>query len=470
MRWATLAVFVLACAWMPPSVYAQTAPEKPNILFIMTDDENVGMRSKMPKLTKNVIGRGVSFENAFATTPQCCPSRASFLTGKYAHNHTVYDNDETVGGFAKMRSSGADEDTVATRLDAVGYQTILIGKYLNWYEGKYIPPGWDEWNGQMGRNNDHRYNRNGEVKYYDPERYHDTDLFKNWATGYVRREADKARPFFMYLAVNSPHGPAVAAERHEDRFTNARLPRPPSFDEADVSDKPGRVRNLSRLSDKKIQEMTKLYRDRLRAQLSVDDLVGRLVEELRRTGELDNTYIVYTSDHGFHMGQHRLRAGKTKPYEEDIRVPMYVRGPGVPAGETLPHMVLNTDLAPTLAALARAAAPEGADGTSFASLLGGSPPPEESWRERFLAEFYKHNAPPGSGLEFKAVRTDERTYVKYDGGDRELYDLEADPYQLESLHADPAHVDERAALEAQLQELKGCAGDACRTAEGFSVP
>lgn len=457
----TLAVSLLLAVSPAASVVREDPlSQRPNILFVLTDDLDTESVGHMPKLEKLVASRGTTFDDAFVTTPQCCPSRASILTGKYAHNHGVISNEPPEGGAPKFLSSDGHASTVATWLDGQGYETVLIGKYLNYYDGTYVPPGWDEWRGQMGRNNDHEYNINGTVIYRDPEKHHDTDLFSNWAAAYIRQSAWQERPFFMYLSVNAPHAPDDGAPRHEDEFSEAKLPRPPSFDEEDLEDKPGWVRRLPPLDDRDIRDLTRHHRDRLRSLLSVDQMVGRLIVELKRAGELDNTYIVFTSDNGFHLGQHRPGYGKATAYEEDIRVPLYVRGPGVPEDRTLGHKVLNLDFAPTFAELGGVAVPAGTDGRSFVPLLGETPPPAEAWRESFLVEF-SQNRP------YSALRTGRYTYVEYDNGARELYDLEADPYQLNSLHASPDHRPLIEGFHDRLERLKACSGrDSCEAAEG----
>lgn len=432
---------------------------KPNILFVLADDLDAESPSRMPKLQDSLVKQGTTFSQAFATTPQCCPARASFLTGKYAHNHTVFTNDVVEGGASKFRSSGEDGSTMATWLDEEGYETILIGKYLNWYDGTYIPPGWDRWRGQTGLNNDHRYNIDGSLEYFDPDEYHDTDLFSDWAAQYIRQGAGKERPFFLYLSVNAPHGPAIPAGRHEDEFSGEKVPRTPSFNEKALGDKPRWMRKNTRLTAGQVTDMNKLYRNRLRSMLSVDDMIGRLVRELRKTGELDNTYIVFTSDHGFHLGQHGLKPGKGRPYEEDIRVPLYVRGPEVPEGRTLQHKVLNTDIAPTFAELGGSGEHADVDGRSLVPLLRDQPPPADSWRESFLVEFYSYD-------RFSMVRTGTHAYVEYEAGERELYDLQADPYQLRSLHDSSQHQRLIEDLHVRLEALEDCSGqESCEKAE-----
>lgn len=457
-----LMVMLTASAVQNASSPAREAPpsDGPNILFILTDDLDSRSPGRMPKLERWLAEQGTTFEEAFATTTACCPSRASILTGKYAHNHTVYTNvaSDGTGGAPKFRSSGEERSTVATSLNDRGYETILIGKYLNHYDGTYVPPGWDEWRGQLDPKKDHRYNINGTVRYFDPDEYHDTDLFGDWAANYIREGAGKESPFFMYLSLNAPHGPDDGAPRDEDAYEGASLPRSPGFDEGDLGDKPEWVREQPRLGDADVEELAGRHRDRLRSLLSVDDMVARLLTELRATGELQNTYVVFTSDHGYHLGEHGLDHGKGTAYEEDIRVPLYVRGPGVPADRTLGHKVLNLDFAPTFAELGGAPVPDGADGRSFVPLLDDAPPPADEWRESFLVEYYQNHP-------YSALRTGRHTYVEYETGERELYDLETDPHQLESLHASPERQALMSELHARLEALKGCAGESCRVAE-----
>lgn len=450
---------------------AAEASDKPNILFILTDDLDVAttnrLMGRMPYLRDQVRAQGTAFNRAYVTIPTCCPSRASMLTGQYAHNHTVYTNYPSEhGGAPTFRSTGGDQSTIATWLDEQGYQTILIGKYLNYYDGSYIPPGWDQWIGQIGSpNNDYKYNINGTTWNLDPTKYHDTDVFRNWAANYIRAGAGKNEPFFMYLSVNAPHVPDNGAPRHAKLFRRARIPQPPNFNEANVSDKPPWIRNRPRLNDREIRIITKKYRDRLRSMISVDQMIGRLIGELRASGELNNTYIVFSSDHGFHLGQHRLRNGKGTAYEEDIRVPLYVRGPGVPAGRTLGHKVLGIDFAPTFAELGGAQAPAAdTDGRSLVPLLGGTPPPSDAWRESFMVELFDADA--DWIHPFSTLRTDRYSYIEYNNGERELYDMYADPYQLNSLHRSPGHQALIAEFHTRLEALKSCSGQvSCKAAE-----
>lgn len=444
--------------------------EKPNVILIVADDLRADDLEYMPETKALIGGEGVTFENAFVTDPLCCPSRATMLRGQYTHNHGVEGNVPPQGGFQRFRDLGREESTVATWLDAEGYSTAYFGKYMNSYRGTHVPPGWDEWYAVSGNYESNRYNDNGRIERHDPEQVHETDLLSDKANEHLRRTMEEdGSPFFAYLSPRAPHAPANPAARHEDAFSGVSLPRPPSFDEEDVSDKPAWLQERPRLEAGEVEEMEELYRQRLRSLLSVDEMVGRLVETLREGGELEDTYIAFTSDNGHHLGEHRLPAGKWTAYEEDIRVPLVMRGPGVPEGEAREHLVLNTDLAPTFAELAGASAQTPVDGRSLSPLLGDAPPPASGWRSAFMVEAgpFFEGAGAGEPLDrprLEAVRTQDRLYVEYATGDRELYDLREDPYQLESQHeeADPGLLRR---MEERLDALRGCAGEDCRSAE-----
>ena len=479
----------------------------PNVVFILADDLDTRSVSRMPNLRSLLIEEGTTFENAFATNPLCCPSRATILRGQYTHNHEILSNEPPLGGSEKFHDLGHEDSTMATWLNEEGYQTVFIGKYLNGYgfgefETEYVPPGWDEWHGIAGNYLSNRVNENGKIKNYDPASHYATDVLSGKAAGYVSRAVGEdapllstGEPFFMWLGTKAPHEPAVPAPRHEGAFANTPLPRLPSFNEKDISDKPGWLRDNPPLDAEQISRMQGLYRNRLESMLAVDEMIGRLVGELREAGELDDTYIVFTSDNGFHMGEHRLGAGKWTPYEEDIRVPLVVRGPGVPAGRKLDHIVLNNDLAPTFADLAEAEAPPFVDGRSLAPLLTKNPPPPQDWRQAFMVEgafettgdlespqsLLTGDPPPenwrwqillaGVGASrywgrpaFEALRTGDHLYVEYETGGRELYDLRQDPHQLNNTYpnADPRLLQ---SLEERLDALRDCYGSFCRTAE-----
>jgi N-acetylglucosamine-6-sulfatase len=368
------------------------------------------------------------------------------------------------GGADKFRSTMKDQSTVATWLNGAGYQTKFIGKYLNGYNQMYIPPGWDEWFGWLGEYDNKKVNDDGQVFQVQG---HDTDVFANQAVDFINRaSANPAEPFFLNVWTRAPHQPAIPAPRYADRFESTALPRPPSFDEADVSDKPRFIRDLPRLSDRKISNMRELHQDRLASMLSVEDLLRDVIAALKAKGELDNTYIFFASDNGFHLGQHRMTQGKRTAYEEDIKVPLMVRGPGVPAGRALKHQVLNNDLAPTFARLAGVTPPPFVDGKSMVPLLDSSPPTANNWHTGILTENWRTEAVGGisDAPTYKALRTKNFSWVRYVNGERELYDLRNDPHQLNS--RDPSK--NRSLVRRynnRLEKLATCDGAECRAAE-----
>ncbi len=488
-------------------------PKPANVILVLTDDLavndlNPGALQHMPNLKSLLMDRGTTFDNAFVTNSLCCPSRASILRGQYTHNHQILSNDPPRGGFQKFRFLGHEDSTMATWVKEQGYRTAFFGKYLNGYKETHTPPGWDEWYALTGNYLSHTFNENGHLVNYDPESYYDTDVISDKASDYITRTAGADppfftadRPFLMWIGTKAPHQPAIPAPRDEKAYPAVSLPHPPSFDERDVSDKPGWVSDNPPLSLEQKVYMEELHRKRLQSMLAVDDMIGDLVKALHDSGELDNTYIVFTSDNGFHMGQHRLGAGKWTPYEEDIRVPLIVRGPGVPEGETLHHMVLNNDLAPTFADLAGAETPSFVDGRSLKPLLTDDPTPLKDWRQRFVIESVAERSgvphPPfitesevtplltGDPLPsnwrrtsaasaqlseewgrpwLKALRTNNYLYVDYKTGEHELYDLRKDPYEVNNIYATaPPELTQR--LEAQLDALRQCSAAECRAAE-----
>ena len=476
--------------------------DRPNILFVLTDDLDYAPTQKMPQIRSRLIEEGISLEEAFVSHPICCPSRATFLTGLYDHNHGVKGNAPPEGGFQTFVDEGHEENSIAVGLQESGYQTAFFGKYLNQYPGDdptHVPPGWDEWYGKLDEQKlyDYRINENGEeVSYGSETEDFFTDVLSGQATDFVSRAAQEDQPFFAYVAPTAPHGPATPAERHKGAFAEEEAPRPPSFDEEDVSDKPSPINDAERISEEEVSNIDDYYRQRLESMLAVDEMVASLAEELEAAGELDNTFIFFTSDNGWFHGEHRIQSTKNRPYEESARVPLFVRGPGVTAGTITEKLALNTDLAPTFTDLAGASF--AADGRSLAPLLRGEEP--VSWRSSVLLEKLPQEgggeegngkgkgkakskgkakgkgkegetgaggvpkSGPGQSPNFQAVRTGTHKYVEYDNGDMELYDLEADPYELESLHesADPSLLED---LKAKLDALKSCSGEGCREAE-----
>jgi arylsulfatase A-like enzyme len=504
---------------------------RPNILFVLTDDMTRADLHAMPGVQRIVGRRGMTFTRAMVSVSLCCPSRTTILRGQYAHNTGVETNGGTNGGFEAAFRFGVERSTVATWLHRAGYRTGLIGKYLNGFPNtapeSYRPPGWDEWVTPVAGNpyNEYGYRLNVNGRFVDhgfTAGDYGTNVYLRHARRFIASSARSHRPFFLDLALYAPHRPATPAPRDVRRFRNTPLPRPPSFDESDTRDKPRWLRTVPHMSAR-IQARAQALFDRRRASLlSVDRGVVSLVHELARTGQLRNTYVVFTSDNGFHSGEHRLPAGKQTAFDEDIRIPLLVRGPGVRAGSSSGALVGNVDFAPTFARLARAHTPSFVDGRSFAGLLHGHAPP--SARRAFLIEHWPEVGstprsprlplePPdndqtdtvtgrGRGVlsgtrraegsrraprrhrrartgrrhrhlgiedvqnipEYHGVRTATYTYVEYVDGDRELYDLRHDPYELTNVY-ERATRTTQIALARELAAVTDCRARLCRTGE-----
>lgn len=475
------------------------APEtaaRPNFIVILTDDQDLtlGSLDHMPR-TRNLIARkGMTFSNYFVPLSLCCPSRATILTGHYPHNHKIYTNFPPDGGFERFDELGHEEATLALALQDAGYRTALIGKYLNGYpngrDKSWVPPGWSEWASPVDGSPYAAYrftlNENGRiVKYGSTASDYMTDVLARKATAFVRRTAGGGQPFFLLLATYAPHKPSTPAKRHAGLFPDLKAPRTPSFNEADVDDKPGRIRGLPLLTADQIDTIDVLYRNQMLTLQAVDEAVAALVKALRETRALANTYIVFTSDNGFHMGQHRLVPGKYTPYETDIHVPLLIRGPGVAAGSCASALVSSVDLAPTLAGLAGARLPGDSDGRSLVPWLRGQTPQE--WRRMVLLEqFGFPSVPPRAGqtleppdpqdeaaiADYRAhmgLRTPDFKFVTYESGDQEVYDLRNDPDELVNLKSQVGE-DWLMRLSQMAKTLGKCAGASCRQLEARSVP
>jgi arylsulfatase A-like enzyme len=411
-----------------------------------------------------LVEKDTSFENAIVTDPVCCPSRATALRGQYTHNHQIKGTKPPAGGWEKFRDLGLGESTVATWLQEAGYSTAHIGKYLNGYlNTTYVPPGWDEWHASNGGGYyDFTLNENGENVFYEGRRNYQTDVLNEKAVDFINKSGGEESPFFMQFTPWAPHGPVDPAPRHEDLFTDEELPMPPSFGEADVSDKPAWVQEEPRIDEAEVAELTEWHQDRLRTLAAVDEGVRDVVNALQETGQLENTYIFFTSDNGYMMGEHRLSKTKAMAYEEAINMPLIVRGPGVPEGRTVDHLALNTDFAPTFAELGGASIPGFVDGRSLTPLLREDPPPKADWRHSVLV--YNKNNLSINLPEYWAVRMEEWSYIRYSTGEEELYNLQEDPFQLESVHET---VDRQFLrnLRRQSRQLSRCAADTCRAFE-----
>jgi arylsulfatase A-like enzyme len=456
--------------------------ERPNVILILTDDLDLelGTIEYMPHLQKLLVAQGMTVDDYFISHPSCCPSRATYLRGQYTHNHHIYRNDPPYGGFEGFYALKHESSTLATWLQAAGYRTVMLGKYFNGYpfreDREYVPVGWDEWySGVKGRpyaGYSYVMNENGSLVDYaetgQGESQYMTDVLARKAGDFIQRASRDDVPFFVYLATYAPHVPLKPAKRHENLFPDLQAPRRESFNEADVSDKPSGIVSDPLLGNEEIAAIDVEYRLRVQAMQAVDEAIAELIEVLEDTGELANTYVVFTSDNGYHMGQHRMLAGKGNPYEEDIHVPFIIRGPNVEAGTTLQGYITgNVDFAPTIAELAGVIPPEYVDGRSMVSLFGMDRPAVTAWRDGYLLEAYGYNKDdedltgPVPTVDYFGLRTTDYLYVEYTDGFVELYDLHADPYEMDNIAAD-ADKSLLAHLSKWLHDLAQCSEKQCR--------
>lgn len=503
---------------------ARLPADRPNIIVIMADDMRADDLRFAPNVRRLVGSRGLEFRNAFSPFPLCCPARASFLTGVYAHNHRVYWHHKPYG-------YGAFDDsrTIATSLSEVGYRTAFIGKYLNGYgpmrskvtgerSYRYVPNGWDDWYGAFenpGTGSFHGgtydyfdtpYNINGKATNNRRGEYQ-TDTLGMFARRIATANAKKADPFFMYLSFTAPHFGSTSepddprrgrdfTRRDGTRSTFATPSRPDwvkgRFDrsvtrapglpkgggpaEADVSDKPQKLRMLPELSAKGRRSLAEVTRQRAEAIYVMDRQIATLVRTLKKRGAWDDTVLMFTSDNGYFLGEHRQRTGKTKAHEPSLRVPFLITGPGMRSGEVRNDPISTVDVAATILDFAGAAAPYPSDGASrTATMLTG----DKGWDVPVVTEathttkgertdpgFRRGDARTSIGL-----RTAQYSFTRYDNSEGELYDLYADPAQMTNLYEEPSHADVRATLDEMWARYKDCAGATCQApmAEQLSV-
>jgi N-acetylglucosamine-6-sulfatase len=460
------------------SAHAATVPT-PNIVVIETDDQTLAEMEVLPSVKRLIGDEGVTFDNNFDSFSLCCPSRATFLTGQYSHNNNVRGNAPPGGGYQALDKS----NTLAVWLQAGGYYTVHLGKFLNGYgrtNPTEIPAGWSEWRGSVDPSTYRFYgytlNEGGILTTYcaipQPSCYQ-TDVYRDKANEIIRRRAPEG-PFFMWVAFLADHsgGPRepddpdlatpVPAQRHKDRLAGTSLPQPPSFNEADVSDKPQIIRRRPLLAPRRIAAIQEMWQQRRETLMAVDEAVASIVETLRQTGELDNTLIMFTSDNGFFHGEHRVPNGKVLWYEPSIHLPLLMRwtaNTSMPRGVHRSQLVMNVDDAETILDAADVRPGRIEDGVSLLPFWqDGS---KEIGRDLLI------DNSPGIA-HFDGIRTRSFKYAEYTNGDRELYDLRKDPHELASQHNNPAYDAIRASLAARLHNLVSCAGASCRARPAVS--
>jgi arylsulfatase A-like enzyme len=424
---------------------AHTVVDRPNVVLILTDDQRFDSLYAMPTVQRDLIARGVRFTNAIVSNSLCCPSRTAIQTGSYSHTNGVWTNVWTpwspYGAWPAFEAAGDERGTIAVALDRAGYRTGLVGKFLNDFTGPQAPLGWDWFSAFTGKGTGGAYYdysmfvKNGSGTH--TERYGSRPI--DYSTSVIDRKSlaflkstPTDQPFFLYVAPFAPHAKVVPAPRDRGTWSLHQQTLRPSFDEADVSDKPRYIRERPMLPEASARLKFELEDEALQA---VDRMVGHIVDELRDSGRLGNTMLIFMSDNGVENGEHRW-VYKLTPYEESIRVPLVVRYDpltGSNAGAVAPGLVSNVDIAPTIAdAVGIGFDGVGTvDGVSFVPMLTDA---TRSVRSSVLLEHLdypgKYHVPTYCGL-----RTAEWTYVRYTAGVEELYHLATDPYELTNVAA-----------------------------------
>ena len=460
------AAAVAGIAGSPPAHAAAT--KRPNVVFVLTDDLSWNLVRYMSHVER-MRRRGLTFTRYFVTDSLCCPSRSSIFSGRYPHDTGVFTNGGLDGGFQVFYARGEERSTFATSLQGRGYSTGMMGKYLNGYLPRtfYVPPGWSEWDGAGNAYAEFNYNlnENGRLVHYghQPADYL-TDVLADKGTAFINSAAAAHRPFVLELATFAPHAPYTPAPRDAGDFPGLRAPRGPSFNRANVN-APAWLRAKPPLTPAQVAGIDTAFRLRAQALQAVDRLIARIEATLRARGLSGRTYLVFSSDNGYHMGEHRLTPGKQTAFDSDIRVPLIVVGPGVPRRRTDRRLVENIDLRPTFSRLGGGRVPGSVDGHSLVPLLQGRR--VRSWRRGVLIE---HHGPdldaadpdrpaPGSGnpTSYEALRIQGALYVEYRDGEREYYDLRRDPYERVNAIGRLSRR-RRAELHRVLVRLKRCHG------------
>jgi N-acetylglucosamine-6-sulfatase len=452
---AMLLVFGAVGASAAKSAHRSKRPDQRlNVVVILSDDERTDGTSVMKNVQTLLADHGVTFTDAHVTTSMCAPSRASILTGLYAHHTGVTDN---FGPRSYPAFRAADESNdLPVWMHAAGYQTALVGKYVNAYTDGFvhhsIPPGWDDWQVMdsvpMQAYYNYSINNNGHLEHYGskPSDY-STNVLANKAVRFIKRAH---HPFFLYFAPVAPHLPAIPAPGDQKKLENIAPLHDPAFNQRNIGKEPWRFWHKDMLS-----AAAELYINHVRERqeeslLALDRSVRGVVQALRARHELDRTVILYTSDNGFLWGEHRL-GGKVWPFEESTHVPMIVRTPWTTTPMRNNQPVLNIDVASTISALAGVTPGLPQDGKSFVPFLHGQQAPwRHAWLEEYLGKDLLHKGGPPP---YTAVQTRRNLYVEYKNGWRELYNLRKDPWELNNLAGNSSTKPLQATLSGVLNRL-----------------
>jgi arylsulfatase A-like enzyme len=478
MSFSTRSATLVLSAGLLALAGCRDAPPQPNIVLIVTDDQAASTLAHMPFVQRDLVQQGLSFENFILNDPVCCPSRVTILLGQYLHNHQLEVGHP--GGCAYRFLEDQDErQTIGARIQSAGYRTGLVGKYLNSHKeylesqmgkpGSPLLTGWDDYHVLTGFTRYYNFfsDENGEFVHHDEKPLlYQTDYLSQRAQAFIRDAASQAKPFFLYIAPQAPHAPTDPALRHHQTFERARAPRVASFNQEDVSTQPS-LQQVPRLNRRAVAEVDRRYRRHLDALQAVDELVRDVIATLEDIGAADHTFLFFTSDNGYHFGEHRIAEGKATPFEESIRFPLIVRGPGVPRGRVVQELVSNVDLHPTLLDLIGLTSAPAVDGLSLRPLLRDAAE-APVWRDAVLIESVAENRNQGVPA-FYGIRTRRHKLIRYRNGARELYDLVNDPYETTNV-IDSAPPGLRAALGKRLDELLACSGESCRTLGSLPIP
>jgi len=414
-------------------VFPRINDTRPNFLIIITDDQRYDTMEYMPNTQELIFDQGVTFSKGYITTPFCCPSRASILTGMYAHNHWVHVNEDPL-----------EFKTVVEDVHRNGYYTGLVGKYLNSWKGE-TRPEYDFWVSFWG----------GTMKdYYDPDldvngtwskhEGYATYIFRDYVLEFLDGASKQSRPFFLLFAPNAPHAPFTPAKEDTALLQDLEPFRPISFNEADNSDKPVSISGSALLTDEEIQTIDNTRRRQILTLIALDRTIPDIIQKLKDTGELDNTVILFISDNGKHWGEHRMDS-KSTAYEESVRVPFAIRFPPlVPTPYTEDGLVVNIDIAPTIYELSETSMPKTVNGKSLVGLLSGG----AEWRDHVLLEAW-----PDRGA-WTAIHTGEYIYIETENDLSEFYDLKLDPFEMDNAINSPQYQELIAKLKKYLQQEK----------------